>query len=175
MRLMAGVAGDSSGVIRDNNLRKALRLGAVGLVAAGTHHGCVQFLGLYRSGIIGVPGQSSVASLASNHHMLAKLLLVYDVGVAGLAGVASGKCNRSGRDLTDRRSSIVAILPKAVRYDGGAQNYECHQRDGDDGSQPNEVFDVLKQARVPWVLLPGTICAQNCAMLFDTRDSSGER
>jgi hypothetical protein len=42
-------------------------------------------------------------------------------------------------------------------------------------SQPNEVFDVLKQVRVPSAILLGAICAQNCAMFFDTQDSSGER
>ena len=116
-----------------------------------------------------------VASLASDHYMLAKFFLIDDVGVAAFAGLVSGKRNRSRRDLADRGPSIVAILPKTARHDRSPQDHECHQRDCDDDCQPNEVFDVLKQSRVPCAILPGAICAQNSAMLFDTRDSSRER
>jgi hypothetical protein len=66
-------------------------------------------------------GQGSVASLASDHHMLALLFLIHHVGMAGLAGIVAGKGNRPGRDLGDRRASIVAVLSKTVRYDSGAQ------------------------------------------------------
>ncbi len=172
---MTGVAGEPSGVIRRGNLRKALRFGTVGFVTAGTHDGCVQLPGLHRTGIVRVLGQGPVASLASDNHMLAKLFLIHDVGMAGLAGVVPGKRNRSGRDLADRRASIVAILPKTVRYDSGPQDHECHQRYCDDDGQPNQVFDVLKQVRVPCATLPGAICTQNCAMYLNTRDSSRER
>jgi len=127
MRLMAGVAGDPSGMIRRGYLRKALRFGAVGLVAAGTHDGCVQFLGLHGSRVVGVLGQGPVAGLASDNHMLAKFFLIHDVGMAALAGVVPGKRNRPGRDLTDCRASIVAVLPKAARYDRSPQNDESHQ------------------------------------------------
>jgi hypothetical protein len=37
------------------------------------------------------------------------------------------------------------------------------------------VFDVLKQARLPCGILPDAICAENCAMYLDTKDSSRER
>jgi hypothetical protein len=172
---MTGIAGEPSGVIRRCHLRKAFGFGAVGLMTAGAHYGCVQLLRLHRTRIVGVLGQGAVASLASDHHMFAQLFLIHDVGMAGFAGFVPGKCNWPGCDLADRRPSIVAILPKTVRDDGGPQNYECHQPDGDDGGQPNEVFDVLEQARVPRALLPGTIRAQNGAMSFDTQDSSRER
>ena len=72
-------------------------------------------------------GQGPVASLASDHHMLAQLFLIHDVGMAGLAGLVPGKRNRPGRDLADRRASIVAVLPKAARYDRSPQNDESHQ------------------------------------------------
>jgi hypothetical protein len=157
---MAGIAGEASGVIGCSNLRKALRFGAVGLVTARTHQGCVQLLGLHRTGVVRVLGQGSVASLASNHHMLAKFFLIQHVGMAGFAGIVPGKRNRPGRDLADRRPSIVAVLPKTAGYDRGPQNHECHQRYRDDYCQPNEVFDVLKQVRVP-VTVPRS-AADNC-------------
>ncbi len=116
-----------------------------------------------------------VASLASDHYMPAKFFLIDDVGVAAFAGLVSGKRNRSRRDLADRCSSIVAILPKTARHDNSPQDHERHQRDCDDHCQPYDVFDILEQVCVPCAILPGAICAQSSAMLFDTRDSSRKR
>jgi hypothetical protein len=158
---MAGVAGDPTRVIRCNYLRKALWLGAVGLVTSGTYDGGVQSFGLQRSGVVRVLGQSPVARLASDYHMFAKLFLVRDVGMASLADIVPGERNRPRRDLTDRRPSIVAVLPKTAGYHSGSQKQEDHQRYGDDGSQPNEVFDVFKQISVPAPIVPGAICARN--------------
>ncbi len=154
---MARVAGQPSGVVRRGHLRKALRLGAVGLVTAGAHDGRVQFLGLHRSGIVGMFGESSVAGFASHNHMLAKLFLIHDVGMAGLASLVTGKRNWPGGDLADRVATVVSVLPKTMRYDSGPQHYECHQRYCHDGCQPNQVFDVLKQIRVPCATLLGAL------------------
>jgi hypothetical protein len=126
MRLMTGVTGEPSGVIRRGNLRKARRLGSVSLMTTSTHHGRVQLRRLHGTGIVCVLGQSPVASLARDYHMLAKLFLIHDLGVAGLAGIVPCKRNRPRRDLTDCRPSIVAILAETVRDDGGSQNYECY-------------------------------------------------
>ena len=158
---MAGVAGDPSGVIGRGNLREISRLGTVGFMTAGTHDGRVQLFGLHRSRVVRMLSQSPVASLASNHHMLAQFFLLQDVGMAGLAGIVPGKCNRPGCHLANRMPSIVAILPKTLRYYSGSQKQEDHQRYGDDASQPNEVFDVFKQISVPAPIVPGAICARN--------------
>ena len=120
-------------------------------------------------------GLRPVASLASDHYMLAKFFLINDVGVAAFAGLVSGKRNRPRRDLADRRPSIVAILPEAARYNRSPQDYEGHQSDCYDGGQTNEVFDIFQQGRVPCAILSGAIYARNSAMLFDTRDSSRVR
>ena len=141
---MTGVAGKPSGVIRRGNLRKVLRFGGVGLVTARTHHGCVQLLGLHRTGIVRVLGQGPVASLASDNHMLAKLFLIHDVGMTGLARAVPGKRNRSRGDLADRRAAIMAILTKTARHDRGAQDHERDQRYYHDDNEPEEVFGVLK-------------------------------
>ena len=66
----------------------------------------------------------SVASLAGNVGMTAQLLLVYNVGVAALAGVVPGESWRPGSDLGDGGATVMAILAKALRDDGGAQQYE---------------------------------------------------
>jgi hypothetical protein len=81
--------------------------------------------------------------------MLAKLFLIDNVGVTCLAGVVSRKCNRPRRDLTDRRTAIMAIPPKTFRHDCGPQNYERRQPYREYKHQPDEMFDVFKQVCVP--------------------------
>ena len=130
-------------MIRRDNLRKVLRFSGVALVTARTHHGRVQLLGLHRTRIVRVLGQGPVASLASDNHVLAKLFLIDDVGMASLARAVPGKRNRSRGDLADRRATIVTILTKTARHDRSAQDHERDQSYGHDGRQPNEVFDVL--------------------------------
>ena len=170
---MTGVAGEPSRVIRRGNLGKALRFGAVGLMTTGTQDGCVQLFGLHRTGIVRVHRLRPVASLTGDHYMFAKSFLIHDVGMASLAGVVPSKRDRPRRDLADRRASIVAILPKTERYDRSPQDHERHHRYCDDYCQPNEVFDVLEQVRVP-ATMPRS-AAKNCAMYVDSLDSSRER
>jgi len=144
---MTSVAGDPSGVIGGGNLRKAFRFRGVGFVAASTDDRRVQFCWLHRTGVVGVPGLGPVASLAGNHNVLAEFLLIHNVAMAGLAGVMPGKRDRPGRDLADRGAAIVAILPKTPRNNSGPEKHKCHQRNGDNGRQANEVFNVFKQDR----------------------------
>ncbi|MGB7599687.1 MAG: hypothetical protein WBM24_05250 [Candidatus Sulfotelmatobacter sp.] len=67
-----------------------------------------------------------MASLARDYHMLTKLFLIYDLGMAGLAGIVPRKRNRPRRDLTDCCPSIVAMLAETMRDDSGSQEYECY-------------------------------------------------
>jgi len=66
----------------------------------------------------------SVASLASDHHMLAKFFLIDDVGVAAFAGLVPGKRNRPRHDLVDRGPSVVAILPETAGHNRCPQDHE---------------------------------------------------
>ena len=43
----------------------------------------------------------------------------------------------------------MAVLAKAARNDGGAQDDERNQRYRHDGGEPNEVFYVLEQVHLP--------------------------
>ena len=90
-------------------------------------------------------GQGSVAGFAGNHHMLALLLLLDDVGVADLAGIVAGKRNRVGCRLCDSSSAVVAVLPKAARHNRNSQNEEYCQQHYDDDGQPDKMFYVLEQ------------------------------
>lgn len=120
MRLMAAVAGDSAGVICRHDLRKTLRLSAIGFVAAGTHNGRVELRRSDGRGIVGMLGLRTVARLARNHHMLALFLLLNYVGMAGLANTVAGEGHGPRGDLRHGITTIVPILAKTVRYDDGA-------------------------------------------------------
>lgn len=156
---MASVAGDTSGVICGYHLGEVLRFGAVGLVTAGAQDGRVELRRRNGRGVVGMFGQGTVASLASDYDMLASLFLIHNVGMAGFACVMAGKGNWPGCDLRDGRSAIVPILPEAARNNGSAQHDERNYCDCHYHRKSNEVLDVPKQVCFPlrdcW-LGPGT-------------------
>ncbi len=156
------------------DLGEGLRLGTVGLVATGADDGGIE-LGRFHGGrVVSMPGLGSVASFAGDDDVLALLLLVYNVGMAGLAGVMAGEGDRPRRCLGDGSAAIVAVLAEAARDDGGAQEKECDHCDRHDGGEPDEVFDVLEQ--VAFLRRDaGAMCAGKGAMILDNWDLRGER
>jgi len=142
---MAGVAGETAGVICRHDLRKILWLGAVGFVTAGADDGGVEFGWLERSRIIGVLGLRSVAGFAGDHDVLAEFFLVDDVGVACLADVMSGVGDRAGGRLGDGVSAVVSVLAKAFWNDGGTQDDECDECNHYHSDESDEVLDVFEQ------------------------------
>jgi len=160
MGLMAGIAGDPAGVIRSYDLRESPWLSAVGFMAAGADDGRVQLWRSHRRRIVGMLGQASMASLAGNHHMLALLLLLDDVGMASFAGIVSGKSNGMGCRLCDSSAAVVAVLPKATRHHRNSQNEEYCQQHYDDNGQPDKMFYVLEQVLSP-VPASGVILSTN--------------
>lgn len=132
MGLVARVAGDAARVIGGHDLRKRLRLGAIGFVTASAQHGCIKLGRSHRCRILGVTGERSVAGLARNYHVFTQLFLIYHVGVASLADLVPGKRNRASGNLGNGISSIVPILTEAARNNGGAnddQRYRCNCHD----------------------------------------------
>ena len=113
VRLVAGLAGNAAGVIRRIDLGKALGLGRAGRVAADAEHGRVQLGRRYARGIVGVLGQRSVTGFAVHVRVLAGLLYVQNVGVAGLAGLVAGELDRARCDLGDGGAAVVSVLSEA--------------------------------------------------------------
>jgi len=156
VRLVAGVAGQASRVIRSCDLREVLGLGAIGFVAAGADHRGVEFRRFHGRRIVGMLGLRSVARFAGNHYVLALFLLLDHVGMASLARIVAGKGHGPGRDFSDGVAAIVSVLTKTARNHGGPQDDECDHCDCHDGREPNEVFDVLEQFMRPTL---GASCA----------------
>jgi len=149
MRLMAGVTGQSAGVIRGHNLGEGFRLGAIGLVTAGADNGCVELWRLNSCWIIGMFCLRSVASLAGNDDMPAELLLIDDICVTPFADFMAGVGDRAGGDLRQSVAAIMTILSETVRNDRGTQTDERRHSNHHNGGETNQVFDVLEQVRFP--------------------------
>jgi len=142
---VARVAGQAAGVVGGDDLGEGFGLGAVGFVAAGAEDGCVELGRRHRGRVVGVTRLGSVAGFAGDDDVPALFFLIDYVGVAGFAGVVSGKGDWPGGDLGDGGATVVAVLAKAARDDGGPQDDECYQRDQHHGCEPDEMFDVLEQ------------------------------
>ena len=91
----------------------------------------------------------SVAGFAGNDHVPALLFLLHHIGVAGLAGIVSGKGHWPRSGLRDGSSAIVAVLSETMRDDRCAQGHKYDQQDHDDHSEPNQVFCVLEHFPLP--------------------------
>ena len=98
MWLVAGLAGQSTGVLVRVNLGKVFGFGGTGRMAAHAEDRSVQF-GWQNRGVVGVLGQGTVAGFAVYVCVLTALLHLQNVGVAGLTGVVAGEVNRAGGDL----------------------------------------------------------------------------
>lgn len=78
-----------------------------------------------------------VAGFAGDHHVLALLLLIDDVGMAGLAGIVTGEGNRPSGCLSDGVAAVVSILSKTMGHHGSAQDDECYERNRYDCGEAN--------------------------------------
>jgi len=139
MRLVTGIAGSASGVLRRVHLGETLGLSDAGLVTADAKHRRVQLRGLHRRGIVSVLGLRSVAGLAS--HSLVHTLALYfeNVGVTGFADLMSGVGDGRCRDFRDGVGPIVSVAAKAVRHKKTAQHQKPNQTYQKNGCQPEEV------------------------------------
>ena len=131
------------------NLWERLGFGAVGFMTTSAEDGGVEFCGLDRRGIIGVPGQCPMASFASNDNMLALILLFCYVGVTAFADRMAGMGDGTSRYLINGCSSKMTVLPEGTGNDCSSEpdkgeDPDCHQ-----GSEPDEVFYVVEQGSAP--------------------------
>ena len=170
---MACITSQACGVFGGCDLGDPFRLGAVGLMTACTNHGGIELWRLDGRGIIGVSGLRTVAGLARHGDMFTELFLIDNLGVACLANIASGMRDRACRDFFDGIGTVMAVLAKRAGHDRGAEDNESNQGDGDDGRQPDQVFDIFEQIRI---LAPDRNGANRItAMILDTGIPFGER
>lgn len=146
---MTGVASQAAGVIGGHNLRECLWSGAVGFVAPSAENGSIELCRFNGRWIVGVLELGSVTCLARDHNVLAQLLLVDHIGVAGFANVMACMDHRAGGSLGNRIPPVMPVLPKTVRYDRGAQHHESDHRDHHYSRQTDQVFRIFEQVIIP--------------------------
>ena len=144
MRLVAGVASHSAGVVGGNYLRKVLWLGGVGLVTADAQHRGVDFRGLKRGGVVGMLGQWSVTGLARDMRVHALALHVEHIGVAAFTSLMAGEHHRFRGDVGNSRGPVVAVLSKGLGNKDPAQDQEQGDPHSEDRRHPKKVPCILK-------------------------------
>ena len=170
MRLMAGIAGQTAGMIGAGYLRERAGLGGVCLVTAGANHAGVGQGRLDGSGVLGVPGLRAVANLAVKAGMPAQLLLIDYIGMTAFADFVTGMGDRASGQFSDGIAAVVSVLAEGFGNDSCAQDDERDERDHHDSCEPEKVLDVLEQnltfgvrtarlssgaAKAPWSSIPG--------------------
>lgn len=145
---MARVAGEPPGMLCGHDLRKPLRLGAVCLMTARANDRSVELRRL-NAGIIRMIRQRPVAGFAGDNDVLPRLLLVRDIAMATFAGLVTSVDDGLGRDLGYGGAAKVSVLAKALGDDDCAHDHKRRKCDQHDRRQPDQVFYVLEQARLP--------------------------
>ena len=121
---MAGIAGQSGGVVGGSDLRETFRLGRVRFVALYTEHRRVELGRLHRGRIVGMLGERAVAGLTIDVRVLAVLFLVEDVGMAGLTSLMAREVDGAGSDLGHRGPAVVPVLSKTFWNQESADDQE---------------------------------------------------
>jgi len=101
--------------------------------------------------------KGNVTCFASDPDMLARFLLVHNVGMATLAGLVPGKGHGASCYLANGVTTIMPVLPKAARDNCRAQDHKGGERNRHHHGQPNQVLYVFEQVRLPRNEIPITI------------------
>ena len=155
-------------MVRGNNLRKGLRLGRVGLVAADAEYGRIQLFRGHGGGIIRVPGQRSVARFAVDVRVFSVFLLLQDVSMAAFARLVAREIGWPGGDLRQCVAAIVPVLSKTLWDQERAEDQEEQDANGEDSRQSKKMSRVLKG-------IHGMLCRQTTAPKRLAADSGGSK
>jgi len=74
----------------------------------------------------------SVAGFARDHDVLAQLLLIDHISMAGFANIVPGEGHGSGCDLGNGGTTIVSVLSETLGDDHRPQGDKCNQGDRND-------------------------------------------
>jgi len=106
------------------HLGEPFRFGGAGFMTLRAQHGGVRLERHDRNRVLRMLGLRAMASLASDSGMLALMLLLEDIGVAGFAGFVPGVDDGQCRNLRDGVTAVMPILAKAVRDEKGSHTKE---------------------------------------------------
>ena len=89
--------------------------------------------------------QGTMTGFAIHVGVLAGLLRVQNVCVTGLAGIVSGKMDRTGGHLSDRRAAVVAVFSKTLRYNEVADHEEKGKRCDEQKRKPQKMSCIFEE------------------------------
>src|ERR1035438_1848737 len=139
---MAGVAGQSGGMIGRSDLRESLWFGGISLVTADVQSCRVQFGGLDGARVCDMICQRSVACFAVHMRMPAVLLFFQDIRMTILTGLVTAETYRTSGDFGVGIAAVVSILSEALRYQKCPHSYQGQADDGENRGQPEEVTRI---------------------------------
>lgn len=144
MWLVAGLAGESAGVLFSIDLGEALGLRSAGGVTADTEIRRVQFGG-HDGWIVRMLRQGTVTGFTIHVGVLAYFFHFQNVCVTGLAGFMAGKVDGTGGDLADRVSAVMAILSKALGNDKVSNYKEDKEGDYEQKREPKKMSCIFEK------------------------------
>ncbi len=127
MWLVAGLAGETSGVLLRIHLGKILWLSRTRRMAAYTKHRSVELCRLHRARIVSMLSQRTVAGFTVDACMLARLLHLRNVGMASFATALTRKVDGASGDIANSRAAVMAIFSEALRYYEVSNHQKNHE------------------------------------------------
>src|SRR5208337_1555421 len=106
-----------------------LGLGRTCSMTTNAQHSGIKLWRNYVRRIVGMIAQRPMTCLAIHLRVFAVLLRVQHIRVAAFACLVAGKVYRAGGNLAHRSSTIVAVLPKALRNDVVAYDQKRQKRE----------------------------------------------
>jgi len=144
MRLVTGVANHSARMVGRYHLRKSLRLGDIGLVAADAQYRHVNFGWLKRGGVVRVFREGTMTRLAGDPCMDALALQVVHISVATFASQVSREYHGTRCRIRYGCATIEAVLTEAARHKDSAQDQEQDDPDHEDRGHAEKVPSIFE-------------------------------
>jgi hypothetical protein len=150
--LVARIAEHAAGVFGGDHLREGLRLGGVLFVAAAAEVGDIGELGDVGGGVIGMPGEGTVAGFAGDVGVLTGGASFGLVIVAHDALVLAGVRNGALAGFEQGGGAVVAVLAEGLGDDYGTYDEEDTKRGEKDNRGADEVSGIGEEAAQSYLL-----------------------
>jgi hypothetical protein len=122
--------------------------GDILFMASRAEHSRIRQLRHYRSRILGVLGERTVAGFAVHARVFPSLLHLQHVAMAIFTGVVTGIRDRLRRKFSQRISPIVAVLSKALGNEVRSQQQKYGEPNYKRSRQPDKMFGIFEFAHM---------------------------
>ncbi len=129
MRLVAGLTRKAAGVLICLHLREGLWSSSAGRMTADAECSGLELWRIDRAWVAGMIGERSMAGFAMDIGMLAFLLYLENVGMAGFTRLMTCKVDGTGGNLSNGGSTVVAIFAEALRNNEVTDDQKDYEAD----------------------------------------------